>query len=252
MADSFNENPAKKPWADFDLLVLDLVDPDIPGTCENLAKRCSSISRLKSDAIVQGLCDLVSDIKAGETGDSFNAEKLWFFQLCRRIQRRLDVSERNMNPQELVPFALVFVELLQFEGLLGQSAYFHWDEDEVAVLFLDEWEKVKIPEGETYISIARKRADELPQRFDKGMYGSFLDLAFHLQDIVGVAFAIPTSESTANILGISGRQISTYINLALRQGFLVLHTTTYIKHVKARTFRFVDPRTQRRGYAENS
>lgn len=245
MGGTSNQEPPKRPRVNFGLLVPDLFEPELEGARELVAKRCSAISRFSSDSIVQGLFELASDIKAGVTGDSYNSEKLWFFQLCRRIQRDLDESERYVSPADLTPFALVFVELLQEHELLGGSQYFHWDEAEVELLFLDEWDKVKIPEGETFISIAKQQANNDPQGFGKGMYGCFLDIAFHLQNIIGGPFAIPTSDSTASLLGLSGRQISTYIRLAMNQGFLVPHTSTYVKHVKARTFRFVDPRMGR-------
>ncbi len=109
------------------------------------------------------------------------------------------------------------------------------------LLFEDEWEKVKLPEGQTFVGLAIKMANDEPKGFDLGPYGHFLNVAYHLQQVVGGPFALPTSEKTADQLGMSGRAISTYIKRASAQGYLKPHSVKWQIGVMARTFRFEVP-----------
>ncbi len=108
---------------EFGVLRSDLFGSGLTDTQAHLATLIPTLSENDVYAIVEGIFNLVEDIKAGVTGETYNAEKLWFFQLCRRIQSFLDPAMVRAKPSDLLPFALLHVELLHREGLTQGSAY---------------------------------------------------------------------------------------------------------------------------------
>src|SRR5687767_4987948 len=67
----------------------------LPDTCRHVVETVKVLSESTSNALVEDLADLVDCIEGGERGDEYNAAKLWFHQMCRRMQKYVDPETPN-------------------------------------------------------------------------------------------------------------------------------------------------------------
>jgi hypothetical protein len=212
---------------------------DLPATKAGFCKRFPIESENTLHAIIDGLYDLVREIKGSLDEMDYNPQKLWFHQLCRRVQRFVPTSLEC--GATFAPFGLLWVEFLREYKLLAESEFQHWVQDDVRYLFEEEWEKVLIPEGLNFVGVAVSNARESTKRFADGSYGFFLNVAYQLHLLRGSkGFAIPTSEPTAELLGVSGRTVSLYLSKGEKEGFLKCINKSYRPGSHARTYKFVE------------
>jgi hypothetical protein len=217
----------------------DLGAVDLPKTKTVFYKQHPLGAEITVHAVIDGLVALLQEIQDSDDLEPYNAQKLWFHQLCRRVQKFVPTSLECGD--YFAPLGLLWVELLHHSNLLGESEYQHWVEADVRMVFEEEWLKVMVPEGQNLVGMAIQRAQESHKVFGQGMYGFFLNVCYQLQIMRGrQGFSVPTSQDTADLLGVKGRSISLYIDRAVREGFLKCISASYKPGSHARTYRFIE------------
>jgi len=171
--------------------------------------------------------------------DDLNRNKVWMFQLARRLATQFNHGERKGMGAVLAPLALVFVEVLAERIELPSPCDLNWnDSEDVQAAFVTAWYKVRFGEGEDLVRRAYEDAKREPCVLEMNKLGRVISTGYYLQQMNGgKSFFLPISEEVAAVFDMSKVTLSHYVTSAIEQGFFV-ETKPYVPKSRAREFRF--------------